>query len=82
MSKTWQDVDKLAGQCYKDGKYKSLFDIPYLEPVKACTYDGKLLNYLYKHKEWELYSEDLLNDFDKVYKDEIKPIWQNLKFHL
>ena len=82
MSKTWQDVDKLAGECYKAGKYDNKFDIPNLEPVTACTYDGKLLNYPYTHKEWEEYSENLLNEFDQIYRNEKLPVWNNLKFRL
>ena len=82
MSSTWQDVDKLAGKCYKDGIFNSPFETPYLEPVKACTFDGKHLNFPLKHKEWVSYSEKLLNDFDKVFRNELKPNWENLAFRL
>ena len=65
---TWQEVDKLTGKTYREGKFNSPFTIPHEQPVRAVTFDGKFVKYPRTHAEWQNYSAELLIIFDKVCK--------------
>ena len=79
--KNWQDVDKLVSQAVRDGiiHHKTFDNTPKAE-IRAISFDGKLRAKPKRFDEWETYSNELLNRFDKVLNNLEIPKWDNLSF--
>ena len=77
---SWQQVDKLAGETFKKGLFKSEPGNPCYKTVDSISFDGKIRKYPFTHEEWLEYSNKLLIEFDEIWRDEKIPIWENLNF--
>ena len=67
---SWQQVDKLAGETFKKGLFKSEPGNPCYKNVDSISFDGKIRKYPFTHEEWLEYSNKLLIEFDEIWRDE------------
>ena len=80
-SYTWEDVDKMSEQAFKEGKYQNNFigRTPGEWPIKVENYKGEYIG-TWTHSKWQTEMFELLRKFQLVLDYKLLPKWEDIPY--